>query len=58
MTSSGKKPRALSLWIAVALAFLLLIAAWTALIMIARQNPVERVPPEKSSTEVREQGEP
>ena len=32
------------LWLGVCLAFALLIAAWSTLIVIARDNPIEEVP--------------
>ncbi|WP_309387136.1 hypothetical protein [Cerasicoccus frondis] len=39
----------LSLWIPVTLAFIVLIAAWTTLIIIAKKNPTETVPLENSA---------
>lgn len=39
----GKKKIAWSLWIPVILAFLFVIAAWTVLIKIAKENPVEQI---------------
>lgn len=41
--NSEKKKIAWSLWIPVTLAFLLVITAWTVLIKIAKDNPVEPV---------------
>jgi len=38
----------LTLWLPVTLAFALLIAAWTTLIKIAVNNPVEKVPLEQA----------
>ena len=38
-----KKKIAWSLWIPVILAFILVISAWTVLIKIARDNPVETI---------------
>ena len=38
-----KKKIAWSLWIPVILAFLLVISAWTVLIKIAKDNPVETI---------------
>lgn len=43
-----KKPFAWSLWIPVILAFLLVITAWTVLIQLARENPVEMIEVEES----------
>lgn len=45
------KPRGLRipLWVPVTLAFILLIAAWTTLIVIAQKHPTERVPVETAS---------
>ncbi len=44
-----KKQFAWSLWIPVILAFVLVITAWTVLIKIARENPVETIEVEESS---------
>ncbi len=44
MTKRGKQRKfAWSLWIPVILAFLLVISAWTVLIKIAGENPVELI---------------
>lgn len=44
MTKQGKQRRfTWSLWIPVILAFLLVISAWTVLIKIASENPVELI---------------
>ncbi|WP_309396389.1 hypothetical protein [Cerasicoccus maritimus] len=43
----NKKGIKLSLWIPVTLAFILLIAAWTTLIVIAKKHPTEIVPLEE-----------
>lgn len=40
---SEKKKIAWSLWIPVILAFLLVISAWTVLIKIAKEHPVETI---------------
>lgn len=40
---SEKKKIAWSLWIPVIIAFLFVITAWTVLIKIAKENPVEQV---------------
>jgi cell division septal protein FtsQ len=40
---SEKKKIAWSLWIPVILAFVLVITAWTVLIKLARENPVETI---------------
>lgn len=50
---SAKKQRkfAWSLWIPVILAFLLVTAAWTVLIKIAKENPVEQIEVPKLSSE-------
>lgn len=45
-TPANEKRRGVPLWIPVTLAFLLLIAAWTALIIIAKNNPPEFIPVE------------
>jgi len=45
---SEKKKTAWSLWIPVVLAFLLVIAAWTVLIQIAKENPVEQIELERT----------
>lgn len=41
--SSEKKKIAWSLWIPVILAFLFVITAWTVLIKVAKENPVEQI---------------
>jgi hypothetical protein len=46
--SKPKQGIAWSLWIPVILAFLLVIAAWTTLISIAKENPVETIEIERS----------
>jgi len=43
MSEAPKKEIAWSLWIPVVLGFLLVIAAWTVLIKIAMENPVEQI---------------
>lgn len=46
---SEQKKIAWSLWIPVTLAFVLVACAWTVLIKIAKENPVESVEIEKPS---------
>lgn len=46
--SDREKGFAWRLWIPVILAFLLLITAWTTLIVIANKHPTERIPTESS----------
>ena len=48
-TSKKKKKIAWSLWIPVILAFLMVITAWTVLIKIAKENPVEMIEIEGAS---------
>lgn len=43
MSDPKKKPIAWSLWIPVITAFLLVITAWTFLIKLAKENPVETI---------------
>ncbi|CAA6679115.1 MULTISPECIES: hypothetical protein [unclassified Lentimonas] len=50
MSTSQKKKFAWSLWIPVIMAFLLVIAAWSTLIKIARDNPTETVELDTSVT--------
>ncbi|CAA6694478.1 MULTISPECIES: hypothetical protein [unclassified Lentimonas] len=50
MSTSEKKKFAWSLWIPVIMAFLLVIAAWSTLIKIARDNPTETVELDTSVT--------
>ncbi len=44
MTADPRKPRsARSLWLWVILAFLVLLGAWTALVIIAKRNQAEKI---------------
>ena len=43
MSTPDKKKFAWSLWIPVVLAFVLVITAWTFLIKLAKENPVETI---------------
>lgn len=47
--SKNKKKIAWSLWIPVTVAFLVVITAWTVLLKIAKENPVEIIEIEKTS---------
>jgi len=47
MSKVDKKKFAWSLWIPVILAFVLVITAWTFLIKLAKENPVETIQIEK-----------
>ena len=49
MSAAKKKKFAWSLWIPVILAFVLVIVAWTFLIKIAKENPVETIEVERTS---------
>lgn len=49
MSDKEKKRFAWSLWIPVILAFALVITAWTILIKIAKDHPVETIELEKTS---------
>lgn len=42
-TNKAKRRGAWALWIGVILMFLLVISAWTILIKIAKENPVEQI---------------
>ena len=46
--NKAKRRGAWALWIGVVLAFLLVITAWTLLIKIANENPVEQIEVERS----------
>ncbi|MBK1857641.1 hypothetical protein [Cerasicoccus arenae] len=48
-TPNEPNTRRLSLWIPVTIAFLVLIAAWTTLIVIAAKHPTEIVPVEQAA---------
>lgn len=48
-TNPEPKRRSVPLWIPVTLAFIVLIAAWTTLIIIAKNNPAEFIPVETAS---------
>ncbi|WPJ97666.1 hypothetical protein SH580_08080 [Coraliomargarita algicola] len=50
MSTPKKKKFAWSLWIPVTLAFILVIIAWTILIKIAKENPVETIEIERTTT--------
>lgn len=50
MQTKGKKKIAWSLWVPVILAFLLVIGAWFTLIKVAKENPVEPIQIEKTTT--------
>lgn len=49
MSTPNKMKFAWSLWIPVILAFLLVITAWTILIKIAKENPVEHIEIEQTT---------
>jgi len=50
MSAPKKKKFACSLWIPVILAFVLVITAWTFLIKLAKENPVETIEIEQVTT--------
>jgi cytochrome c-type biogenesis protein CcmH/NrfF len=50
MTQPKKQKFAWSLWIPVILAFVIVIAAWTFLIKLAKDNPVETIEIEQITT--------
>jgi cell division septal protein FtsQ len=47
--NKAKRRGVWALWIGVVLAFLLVITAWTILIKIAKENPVEQIKMEQSA---------
>ncbi len=48
--STDKRSLGIPLWVPVTLAFILLIAAWTTLIIIAKNHPPDFIPVETSSS--------
>ncbi|MGZ0657602.1 hypothetical protein ACWPKS_18565 [Coraliomargarita sp. W4R72] len=49
MSTPKKKKFAWSLWIPVTLAFVIVIIAWTCLIKLAKDNPVEQIEIEQTN---------